>query len=180
MKTANHKFKLSKKFSWLKFILQIIFWLVLAYFAYILLITKTSFIFLDNLELLLHEAGHFLFSAFGNFLSMLGGTIGQIVFPVIFIIYFFYYSQYYSGSIMLFWLGQDFINISYYIKDARAMKLELIGDIHDWNYLLGKFNLLEKDTVIGQYVFAVGAFLIVVALLLGLYSLFKAYKLRNK
>lgn len=180
MKTDNHRFKLLNKFSWFKFILQIIFWLVLAYFGYILIITKANFIFLDNLELLLHEAGHFIFSAFGDFLSILGGTIGQIVLPIIFIIYFFYYAQYYSGSIMLFWLGQDFINVSYYIKDARAMKLELIGDTHDWNYLLGKFNLLEKDIIIGQYVFIAGAILIVVALLFGLYALIKDYKLRNK
>lgn len=180
MENTNHKFSPPKEFSWFKFILQIIFWLVLAYFGYILLITKASFIFLDNFELLLHEAGHFLFSQFGDFLMILGGTTGQIILPIIFIIYFFYYSQFYSGSIMLFWLGQNLINISNYIQDARAMKLELIGDTHDWNYLLSKFNLLEKDAVIGQYVFAVGAFLIIIALLFGLYALFKEYRLRNK
>lgn len=180
MEQINHKFSLPKKFSWFKFVLQIIFWLILIYFAYILLVSRISFVILDNFNLLLHEAGHFLFSLFGEFMGVIGGTVVQLALPLIFIIYFFYRAQFYSGSIVLFWLGQSLIDISNYIKDASAMKLELIGDIHDWNYLLGKFNLLKKDLIMGDYVFALAAFIIVAALLFGLYALLKEYKLRNK
>jgi hypothetical protein len=36
-----------------------------------------EFRFLDNVDLVPHEAGHMLFSWFGEFIMVLGGTMGQ-------------------------------------------------------------------------------------------------------
>ena len=47
-------------------------WLVFAYHYH----------FLDGVNLALHEGGHLMFAAFGQTLQVLGGTIGQLFFPI--------------------------------------------------------------------------------------------------
>lgn len=47
-------------------------WLIFAY----------DYHFLDGANLLFHEAGHVFFGLFGQTIGMLGGTLGQLVFPV--------------------------------------------------------------------------------------------------
>ena len=37
--------------------------------------------FMHNINLPFHEAGHILFSPFGRFMQVLGGTLGQILMP---------------------------------------------------------------------------------------------------
>jgi hypothetical protein len=95
---------------------------------------------LDRVNLVAHEAGHLLFSYFGQFIMVLGGTIGQLLVPIAFTVYFYMSKEFYSSAVTLFWAGQNFFGISLYVKDARAMALPLVsvggGDdtIHDWNY----------------------------------------------
>ena len=110
---------------------------------------------LDNIDLVIHEAGHFFFSLFGKYIYTLGGTLMQIILPSIIAI-FFLRNNYRTGvQFGLLWLGQNFINISVYAADARAQKLPLLGGnkvYHDWYYLLGEIGLLEYDQVVG-YIF---------------------------
>jgi hypothetical protein len=63
------------------------------------------------------------------------------------------------------WLGQNFINISVYAGDAQAKSLPLFGPHgakHDWNFILGKYNILEWDYEIAMafMVLAVLSFLV--------------------
>jgi hypothetical protein len=105
-----------------------------------------------------HEAGHLLFSYFGQFIMVLGGTMGQLLVPTAFTVYFYMRKEFYSSAVTLFWTGQNFFGISLYVKDAQAMVLPLVsvggGDdtIHDWNYLLSKLGLLRWDQVIGNLI----------------------------
>ena len=57
----------------------------------------------------------------------------------------------------LFWLGQSFLNVARYAADARAVNLPLIGGEHDWNYLLGRLDLLQYDAMAGAFFTALGA-----------------------
>jgi len=60
----------------------------------------------------------------------------------------------------------------FYIKDARARRLPLLGGgdvIHDWSYILCRLNFLEQDQVIGNSVYALGLVLYMVSIALGLY-----------
>ena len=58
---------------------------------------------------------------------------------------------------VLWWIGQNFWNISVYVKDARSMELPLVGGgYHDWNYLLDAVGLLHRDQQTGQVVFGLG------------------------
>jgi hypothetical protein len=62
------------------------------------------------------------------------------------------------------------VNVSIYIKDARAQELSLIGgenSIHDWWYLLINWDLLHADARIGGFVHFLAAMLFVIALALG-------------
>jgi hypothetical protein len=131
--------------------------------------------FLDRVDLVSHEAGHLLFSWFGEFLTVIGGTIGQLFVPAAFTAYFFLRRELTSATVTLFWAGQNFLNISVYVKDAQAMALPLVSigggedAIHDWNYLLSAFGLLRYDQTIGSLVHALGLLVMIASVLAGLY-----------
>ena len=125
--------------------------------------------FLDRVDLIAHEAGHLLFGYGGEFMMVVGGTLGQLLVPVGIGAYFVKQRDFYAAAVLLFWLGQNFFNISVYVKDAAAMELPLVniggGDgIHDWNYLLLKFNILAWDQTVGSLVFGVGVLLMVLSI----------------
>lgn len=124
---------------------------VLAVYGLVLVRSVEGYGFLDRVDLVAHEAGHMLFSWFGEFLMVAGGTIGQLAVPIGFTVYYIFRKELFSAAVTLFWVGQNFFNISVYVKDAQAMALPLVSigggndTIHDWNYLLLKFNLLRYD-----------------------------------
>ena len=63
--------------------------LCLALAPYVLwLIVAYQYHLLDGVNLLLHEAGHVVFGVAGEFLHFLGGTLGQLFFPIAFVVYF--------------------------------------------------------------------------------------------
>lgn len=124
---------------------------------------NTWWSFLDTANLVFHEAGHTLFYLFGQFISIFAGSFVQILIPVLFFCYFYFLKQYYSSAIILFWVGQNFINVSRYVSDAIEMNLELLGGegvIHDWNYLLSELNILYLTPILGKTLFFLGVFLI--------------------
>jgi hypothetical protein len=124
----------------------------------------SQFRFIDYINLFVHEAGHLLFSPFGMTISIMGGTIVQVLMPLLFVRYFFFQGEIFSASLVLFWLGQNFINVSVYAADAEVMALPLVGgEIHDWNYLLTHFGVLGQSALISKAIFLVGALIIVAA-----------------
>ena len=126
---------------------------------------------LDNIDLVIHEAGHFFFSFFGKFIYTLGGTLMQIILPSI-IALFFFRNNYRTGvQFGLLWLGQNFINISVYAADARARKIPLLGGnkvYHDWNYILGELGILEYDQIVGYTFVGIAIIIFAVAVLMPL------------
>lgn len=129
---------------------------------------------LDRVDLIAHEAGHLLFGYFGEFMLVIGGTLGQLLVPVGIGAYFVAQREFFSATVLLFWLGQNFLNISVYVKDAAAMELPMVGlgggdVIHDWNWLLLKFNILAWDQTIGNLVYGVGVLVMVIAIGWGFY-----------
>ncbi|MDO8521454.1 MAG: hypothetical protein Q7S52_05030 [bacterium] len=137
--------------------------IALVYFSSAIL-DPSQFRFIDHINLFVHEAGHLLFSPFGMTISIMGGTIVQVLMPLLFVRYFFFQGEVFSASLVLFWLGQNFINVSVYAADAQAMALPLVGgEIHDWNYLLTHFDVLGQSALISKVMFSIGALIIVVA-----------------
>lgn len=125
---------------------------------------------LDNANLLIHESGHTFFSSFGELVSTWGGSVMQISIPFFFMLYFLYQRQFFSTGFAIFWFGDNLINISVYIKDARTMLLPMINEGgHDWNFILGKTNWLPYDQLIGNGVYLLGVVSVLAGLVLCFY-----------
>jgi hypothetical protein len=126
---------------------------------------------IDNVDLVIHEAGHLFFRFFGNYIYTLGGTLMQIILPSI-IFFYFFRNDYRTGmQFSLLWLGQNFINISVYAADAQARRLPLLGGnkvYHDWHYLLSEIGLLHYDAEVGYFFFSIAIIIFIITLIMPL------------
>ena len=115
--------------------------------------TSTEWHFIDIVNLIFHEAGHTIFSFFGEFIRIAMGSGFQVLLPLSIAGYFFYTRQRYAGAITLMWVGQNLINVSIYAGDAIAMNLPLLGGdsvIHDWNWMLSTLGILAWTPIIAS------------------------------
>ncbi|MBY0376647.1 hypothetical protein K2P96_01610, partial [Patescibacteria group bacterium] len=141
-----------------------------AYFFFYLQ-THSGWHFVDAVDLVLHEAGHTIFSFFGQFIYVFAGSFFQIAFPIVFVYYFYLRRQYFSASLMLFWVGQNIVNVSVYAADAVATQLPLLGGDtsgHDWHYLLSQLHALQYTTEVSSVMLFVGACVILSAAVLSI------------
>src|SRR5688572_17885635 len=65
---------------------------------------------LDDVNLAVHEAGHIVFSIFGDIPGALGGSLFQVLIPAVFAAYFFRSRQLFSGAMTLAWVAQSLVN----------------------------------------------------------------------
>lgn len=147
---------IDKKPNWVK--LVVVFLVSVYFFRYIN--NPETWGILDSFNLLMHEAGHWIFGIFGETIGILGGSLTQILIPLIFIVYFFLFQmQMFSASVLLFWLSQNILNVARYVGDAVVMQLPLIGGesvIHDWNFLFVKYGLLHNTDSIANGIKMIG------------------------
>ena len=124
---------------------------------------------LDGVDLAIHETGHLVFAPFGEFVTMLGGTLLQLLFPLAFVVYFLRRKERFGAAVCLWWVAQNCWNVSVYVADARAQELPLVGGgEHDWFYLLSATRSLENDLVLSRAIHGAGVLIFGAALLLGL------------
>jgi hypothetical protein len=116
---------------------------------------------LKGLNLGIHELGHIVFSLFGQFLTIAGGSILQCLAPVAGMAMFVRQRDPFAICFAFGWLGTNFFDVATYAADARAMELPLVspfgGDeiTHDWNWLLDDLGWLAHDQAIaGMFRFA--------------------------
>lgn len=105
---------------------------------------------------LIHELGHIVFSAFGHWIMMSGGSFWQLLVPIIVLAMFRFQRDFFGVAVVSFWLSSSLFNLAVYIGDARAQTLELVNPgmlfdpnahvEHDWHFLLSSLNLLPFDT----------------------------------
>jgi hypothetical protein len=144
--------------------------------------TGESFLHLINLPF--HEAGHILFIPFGHFMTILGGTLGQILMPLICLGTFLIKTRDpFGASVALWWTAESLMDIAPYINDARALDLMLIGGVtgketdgHDWNNILTMLNLLEWDHRLAHLTYNMGIFLMLGSFLWGGALLLRHYR----
>lgn len=128
--------------------------------------------FIHGANLIFHEAGHVLFMFLGQFMTILGGSLNQILIPAVISGYFFCKRQPYSGAITLFWVGENFWDVSIYAKDGRATVLPLLGGdgtIHDWNWLLNHLGWLPYTEFVGNVIYTIGTVIYISAFALAVY-----------
>jgi hypothetical protein len=120
------------------------------------------------LDLAIHETGHLVFAFGGELLTVLGGTLLQLIVPAAFVVALWRRSDAHGATVPLWWLGQNCWNISVYIRDARAQELPLVGGgEHDWAVLLDQVGWLERDQALGRAIFIVGAILYAISVVAG-------------
>jgi hypothetical protein len=123
---------------------------------------------IDTINLFIHEAGHFFFKIFGQWVYILGGSIFQCLVPLALVVVTLRQNPSntpYAG----FWLGENLVNVSVYIKDAPLQQLHLIGKglIHDWHWLLA--DNLDTAKPMGDIVGALGIFICVLSIGAGIF-----------
>lgn len=124
---------------------------------------------LDYMNLPFHEAGHFVFGIFGQFMGILGGTLGQLILPAAFLTYFLIRKDHTAAAFSCFWLSENFVNIARYMHDAQYQALPLFGgEIHDWVYLFAEWKCITKAIAIAGFFRTLGilGMLAVIAVLL--------------
>lgn len=127
-------------------------------------LSPTSWHFIDFVDLIIHEAGHWIFMFFGDFIASAGGTISQLLIPLIFTIYFFLKREMLSGFLLFIWFGYNFVNISVYMADAVVMQLPLLGGDtagHDWHNMLSTLNLLNYTSILANITRIIGVIIVI-------------------
>jgi hypothetical protein len=94
--------------------------------------------------------------------------LGQLFVPALLVGYFLVrVPQPFGAAFCFWWFGENFINISVYMSDARRLALPLVGGgDHDWNELFFRFGLLNPDSVarVSGTTHALGVLLMLVGL----------------
>ena len=134
---------------------------------------NSSFLHLPNL--VFHEAGHILFIPFGRFMTVLGGSLTQVLVPLVCAGAFLWQAHDpFGAAVASWWAGENLIDVAPYINDARDLKLVLLGgktgaevEGHDWEYLLNAMGLAHKDHTIAAAVHGIGILIMIAALLWG-------------
>jgi hypothetical protein len=114
---------------------------------------------LHYVNLPFHEAGHIFFGLFGEFFTVLGGSLFQLIMPMICVVVLLLKTRDpFGASVALWWFGENFIDMAPYINDARSLQLMLLGGVtgkerpgfHDWENILGTLGLLPYDHIIAH------------------------------
>jgi len=141
--------------------------------------------FLHGVNLVFHEAGHVIFSLFGDFMRVFGGTLGQLLMPLIVAgTFLIKQGDNFGASVGLWWFSQSLMDCAPYINDARAGELLLLGGVtgndvpgyHDWTNLLGRMGLLAYDQRIAHAVDLLGSLLMLLVLAWGGVLLYRQWR----
>ncbi len=127
--------------------------------------------FLHLPDLVFHEAGHFIFAPFGRFMTVLGGSLLQVLIPVIAAVAFVRQEDPFSAAICAWWTGQNFVDLAPYIADARSLRLVLLGgrtgaevEGHDWEFILNSLGISHHAHPLGYAAHAAGILIMIGAL----------------
>lgn len=119
--------------------------------------------FMHNILLVIHEAGHMIFMPFGEFMTILGGSLFQILLPLICAGALFWTNRdTFGAGIGVWWVGVSLLDLAPYIYDAKRPQLILLGGHtgedgpHDWIYLLGTFGKVQHSQGYGAFAHTLG------------------------
>lgn len=128
----------------------------------------------------IHEFGHVLFRPFGEFMTLLGGSLFQVTLPLIFGgIFLARNRDPFAASVMLWWSAVAVMDIAPYIYDAHAPQHVLLtgrtGDTgaHDFIDVLYDVGLLKQARAVGRATHAFGVFMLVLSFAWGALVLLK-------
>lgn len=129
--------------------------------------TGGDFLFLDWGNVVIHEAGHPLFSYLGDFMGVAGGTLLQLLVPFLLAMGFYIRRQPVGFTVFLMVLWENLLYVSHYMSTARSLEGQYLAigsggsidgadmdpNMHDWHNLFSRFGVLEYDTRISHDLF---------------------------
>ena len=142
--------------------------------------------FMHNIVLPIHEAGHILLMPFGEFMTILGGSLFQILFPLIIAGALLWTNRDAFGcAVGLWWASVSLIDVSPYIYDAFAPQLILLGGQtgedgpHDWIYLLGEFGKVHRSQAYGAWAHHLGVVFMLLSLAFAAWALWRWHRVAS-
>ncbi len=137
---------------------------------------NSSFLHVVNLPF--HEAGHIVFSPLGEFMTILGGSLFQVIIPIVCAVAFGRRDDWFGMAVCVWWAGQSLVDVAPYVADARALQMPLIGggtgaevEGHDWEAILTRLGWLRLDHALGMGVHVAGSTVMIASLALGAWLL---------
>jgi predicted RNA-binding Zn-ribbon protein involved in translation (DUF1610 family) len=147
--------------------------------------------FMHLIVLPIHEAGHLLFIPFGRFMTVLGGSLFQVLLPLVLMASFMFgfggsRRDNFAASLMLWWAAVSFIDVAPYIWDAFDPKMMLLGgktgaesDGHDWQNILGDLGLIKRAHLIAGIAHTLGLAVMLAAYAWGAALLYLQFRRRD-
>ena len=108
---------------------------------------------LTYVNLGIHELGHMLTYSAADLFNALMGSIAQVVVPLLIALYFFFRRDDWVGAaVCLAWAATSALEVALYVADAPTQQLDLIGDKHDWAFILGPdgYDAMEKSASLAK------------------------------
>ncbi len=134
--------------------------------------------FLHRPLLVFHEAGHVVFRPFGEWLTVLGGTLGQLLMPLVLAGALLLRNRDpFGAAIGLWFFGVSLLDVAPYMYDALHPQLMLLSGRtgeeggHDWIYLFSSMGLLPKAQLIGGLTHKLGTAVLLLSLAWGAWVL---------
>ena len=130
--------------------------------------------FIHRPILVFHEAGHIIFMPLGEWMTVMGGTLGQLIMPIILGGALLIKNRDpFGAAVGLWFLGVSLLDIAPYMYDALQPQLVLLsGQVgeaggHDWIYLFSSMGLLPRAQLIGGLTHKAGALVVLASLAWG-------------
>lgn len=131
--------------------------------------------FMHAIVLPIHEAGHVFFIPFGEFMTILGGSLFQIALPLgIGAAFLLRQRDAFGAAICLWWAGASLVDVAPYIWDSLNPQLILIGGHtgedgpHDWIYLLTRLGAMKYAHAWGRIAHHLGTLTMMIGVAWGM------------
>ncbi len=130
--------------------------------------------FIHRPLLVFHEAGHVIFRLLGEWMMVLGGTLGQLIMPALLgAALLTKNNDPFGASIGLWLMGVSLLDIAPYMFDAMQPQLILLSGAtgeeggHDWIFLFNSLGLLSQSQWLGAFTHKLGALVTGIAMVWG-------------
>lgn len=139
--------------------------------------------FMHNILLVIHEAGHMIFMPFGEFMTILGGSLFQLLLPLICAATLLWTNRDpFGAGLGVWWTGVSLLDLAPYIYDARAPQLVMLGGHtgedgpHDWIYLLEAFGTVQHSQGYGSLAHTLGLLVMLLGLAWSAHTLWRWHR----
>lgn len=138
------------------------------------------FSFMHSTLLVIHEAGHMIFMPLGEFMTILGGSLFQLLIPLLCASTLLWTNRdTFGAGLGVWWTGVSLLDLAPYIYDAREPQLIMLGGHtgedgpHDWIYLLESFGKLQQSQGYGAFAHTLGLLVMLLGLTWSAHTLWR-------